>query len=83
MSTTQLVPVVLPALKECKQATASDLDVPKVALNALVDAGLLRVVGSRKNMDENGTALRGRPAHVFALTKKGNDKARRMQKKAA
>ena len=74
----KIAAVVLPALRAQRGQTAKELQVPKIQIDSLVEAGVVKVVGSRKHTNEQGEPSRGRPMHEFALTRKGQDRARRL-----
>lgn len=61
--------VTIPGLRAAKQATAADLGVSGAHMATLVEAGLVKVVGTVKS------GRKGRPANIYSLTPQGNGKA--------
>lgn len=74
---------ILLALKAQGKQTAKQCGVTPVIANYVAKQGLIKSIKTVKNTDENGVALRGRPANVFVLTDKGRGVAKRLEKKLA
>lgn len=77
-SPSKLTVKVLTGLHAHRGAVARELGVTKVQINPFIEAGVVRVIGTRKNTDENGKALRGRPSMELALTPKGKRQAQKI-----
>lgn len=60
---------VILQLRDCKKATSAELTVATAYLDALVQAGIVRIIERSKK------AGRGRPSNVYALSAQGNGKA--------
>lgn len=69
---------VLTGLLDQRGAVARELGATKVQVNPFIEAGVVKVIGTRKNTDENGKPLRGRPSMELALTDKGRKQAKRL-----
>lgn len=85
MATTQMNKAeqsIMEALSKKPGQTAKEIGATALQIRPLVLAGLIEQTGVRKNVDKDGNALRGRPAHEFALTKAAKDRIRRASKKA-
>lgn len=74
---------ILLALKAQGKQTAKDVGVTPVIANYVARQGLIKSVKTVKNTDENGNALRGRPAHQYVLTDKGRTVAKKILRKNA
>lgn len=70
---------VLTGLVDNRGAVARDLGVTKVQVNPLIEADLVKVIGTIRHIDPaTGEFLRGRPSHKLALTDKGRKQAKRL-----
>lgn len=78
----RLTAKVLPALRENKNQSARDLGITTFEAGLLVKAALIVQSGTRKCVTGDGSTGRGRPAHLFSNTKKGNDRARRIAQRS-
>ena len=78
ITTGDLIAQVLPALKQTPAASAKEVGTTTIHMGVLVSEGFVKLAGTRKSTDENGKPRRGRPTHLFRLTKRGNDKVRRL-----
>lgn len=74
---------ILLALKAQGKQTAKQCGVTPVIANYVAKQGLIKSIKTVKNTDENGNALRGRPANVFVLTDKGRKVATKLLKAQA
>lgn len=64
--------------------TAQEIGVVPARLNGLVSDGVLALAADKQKVtDESGVAQRGRPRHVFRLSKNTRARARRAAAKAA
>lgn len=54
--------------------TAREAGVTTAQAATLVSKGMIVESGTRKQQDENGIALRGRPSRLFKLTRKGKNR---------
>ncbi len=64
--------------------TAREIGVVYARLNGLVESGVLALAAdTQKVLDESGTPQRGRPRHVFRLSKNTRARARRAAAKAS
>lgn len=68
------------SVKEVADQIGVPVQAAKRVLSMLVDEGVVVQKGTRKHEGENGPS-RGRPVHVFKLTRKGSDRRRRALKK--
>ncbi len=67
---------VLVALRAAGRATAKQVNSNAIYLARLEKDGLVKVAGKVES------GQRGRPAHIYAVTKKGGDRARRAAARA-
>jgi predicted ArsR family transcriptional regulator len=75
--------VIFAVAQATGRPTAKELGVSPAVMRALVAEQLVKVAAVRKNVDESGKVLRGRPAFEYALDRRGRDRARRAARKHA
>lgn len=64
--------------------TSRDLGVVPARLNRMVEAGFLALrAGNQKVVDTNGNPQRGRPRHLYGLSKNVRSRMRRQAAKAS
>lgn len=73
---------ILVKLIDSGPATLNDLGVSRFRINALLEDEAVKVAGTVKHTDDEGKAVRGRPARQFGLTDKGRKRAKRHLKNA-
>jgi hypothetical protein len=72
-----LLPILIRLYEAGGEATAAQIDANVIYMGRLVAADLVRV------KDRVKTGKPGRPAHVYAFTKLGRDRARRAARRQA